>query len=159
MNTGIKTTSVDRTSKGRTGNSSDHEKRDGTEPDSCPFTWARSPEHILQQETYLALATIFVLLRLLYFILPSLLLCAQFVWRKHILNLSLGRIWEHPLAYLNRAKQLFGSLKEPCKRRNLQGAMNAKAWASKSLASVSLGEASTSRVSPVSWTQMTIFSC
>lgn len=142
---------MDRTSLDRIAHSLDNEKDNGAELDSCPFSWARSPENMLQQETYLALATIFVILRLLYFILPCLRVCAQFSWRRHVLNVWLRSLWEHPLAYLNRAIQLFSSLKEPCKRSNLQeGAMNAKAWASKSLASVSFGEASTSRVVPVS---------
>lgn len=145
MSIGIKTPSMDKTSLERIENSGNHEGND-SEAESCPFTWARSPENLLRQETYLALATIFVLLRLLYFILPVLQICAQFAWRRHVLNIRLKSLWEHPLAYLNRAIQLFSSLKEPCKRTNLQGAMNAKVWASKSLASVSFGEASTSRV-------------
>lgn len=146
MRIGIKTPSMDKTSLERIENSGNHERNNNSEPESCPFTWARSPENLLRQETYLALATIFVLLRLLYFIFPGLRICAQFAWRRHILNMRLKCLWEHPLAYLNRAIQLFSSLKEPCKRSNLQGAMNAKVWASKSLASVSFGEASTSRV-------------
>jgi hypothetical protein len=116
--------------------------------DSCPFTWARSPENMFKQETYLALATLFVVLRLLYFLLPIIRVCAQFAWRRHV---RLRSLWEHPLAYLNRVIQLFRLLKEPCKRSNIQeGAMNAKAWASKSLASVSFGETSTSRAVPIS---------
>ncbi|KAM7520771.1 hypothetical protein LguiB_019733 [Lonicera macranthoides] len=146
--TGVKTTSVDRTSLDRITNSVDKEKDNNSEQEeSCPFSWARSPENMLQQETYLALATIFVLFRLIYLIFPGLRVFVQFAWRRCILNIRLRSLWEHPLAYLNRAIQLFSWLKEPCKRSNLQeGAMNAKAWASKSLASVSFGKASTSRV-------------
>lgn len=77
----------------------------------------------------MALATAFVLMRLLYVFLPALHRSAQ-----------LARV------YLNRAKQLFDSLKAKLQ----EGAMNAKAWASKSLATVSFGDASTSRVVPVS---------
>ncbi|KAK9269947.1 hypothetical protein L1049_025520 [Liquidambar formosana] len=149
--TGIKTAPLDRTSLEKIGHPSNHEKHDNSEQESCPFSWARSPENLLRQETYLALATTFVLLRLLYFIFPALRVCAQCAWRGHIRNVSLWSLWEHPLVYLNRAIQLFNSLKEPCKRSNLQGgAMNARAWASKSLASVSIGDASTSRGAPVS---------
>ncbi|XP_057973379.1 5'-adenylylsulfate reductase-like 4 [Malania oleifera] len=146
--TGIKTAALHQTALEKIRHSSNHEKHNTAEQESCPFSWARSPENMLRQETYLALATAFVLLRLLYYTLPALLVCAQGAWRRRIRNLSL---WEHPLAYLNRSRQIFNSLKEPCKKRNLQGgAMNAKAWASKSLASVSIGDASTSRCSPVS---------
>lgn len=145
--TGIKIAPTDKTPPDRIGNSTDHEKHN-SEQESCPF----SPENIFQEETYLALATIFVLSRLLYFIFPGLRVIAQSAWRRLFLNTSLRSLWEHPLSYLNMngSIQLFGSLKEPCKRSNLhEGAINAKAWASKSLASVSFGEASTSRVMPL----------
>ncbi|XP_041017501.1 5'-adenylylsulfate reductase-like 4 [Juglans microcarpa x Juglans regia] len=147
--TGIKTASLDQISIENVGCLSNHEKHDNTEQESCPFSWARSPEKLLRQETYLALATTFVLLRLLYFSFPTVLLCARYAWRRHIRNVRLGGLWEHPLAYLRRAIQLFNSLKEPCKRSNLQeGAMNAGAWASKSLATVSIGDAGNSRGLP-----------
>ncbi|KAL7164514.1 hypothetical protein ACSBR2_040422 [Camellia fascicularis] len=149
--TGLKTEPLNGTYLERIGQSSDNGKNNHPEQESCPFSWARSPKNLLQQETYLALATAFVLLRLLYFILPTLSACTRLVWRLYIPNMKLKNLWEHPPTYLNRAIQLFNSLKEPCKRSDLQeGAMNAKAWASKSLASVSFGDANTSRVVPVS---------
>lgn len=147
--TGIKTVSLDQVSLDKVGRPSNNETHDNSEQESCPFSWARSPEKLFRQETYLALATAFVLLRLLYFIFPTLLFCAQYTWKKHVQNVRLGSLWEHPSAYLKRAIHLFNSLKEPCKRSNLQeGAMNARAWASKSLATVSIGDASTSRDLP-----------
>ncbi|CAL5374007.1 unnamed protein product [Camellia sinensis] len=149
-NPSLKTEPLNGTYLERIGQSSDDGKNNHPEQESCPFSWARSPENLLQQETYLALATAFVLLRLLYFLLPTLSACTRLVWRLYIPNMKLKSLWEHPPAYLNRAIQLFNSLKEPCKRSNLQeGAMNAKAWASKSLASVSFGDANTSRVVPM----------
>ncbi|KAH1121807.1 hypothetical protein J1N35_004967 [Gossypium stocksii] len=146
--TGIKN-SLDKTSLGKIGHLSNQEKHNSTEQESCPFSWARSPENLLRQETYLALATTFVLFRLLYLLYPTLLVFAQLTWRRLIRNVKLGTLLEHPLAYLKRAIQLFNSLKEPCKRSNLQGAMNARAWASKSLATVSIGDANTNRVVPI----------
>ncbi|XWS25286.1 hypothetical protein CRYUN_Cryun27aG0056200 [Craigia yunnanensis] len=148
--TGIKNKSLDKTSLEKIGHLSNHENHNSTEQESCPFSWARSPENLLRQETYLALATTFVLLRLLYLLYPTLLVFAQFTWRQLIRNVKLGSLLEHPLAYLKRAILLFNSLKEPCKRSNLQGAMNARAWASKSLATVSIGDANTSRAVPMS---------
>ncbi|GLT31155.1 hypothetical protein SLA2020_059130 [Shorea laevis] len=147
--TGHKTASLDKISLGKIGHHSNQEKHNSIEPETCPFSWARSPENLLRQETYLALATIFVLLRLLYLLYPTLLVFAQFTWRRFI-NLRFCSLLEHPLAYLKRA-QLLNSLKEPhkrsSKRSNLQeGARNARAWASKSLATVSIGDASTSKV-------------
>ncbi|KAB5568703.1 hypothetical protein DKX38_002496 [Salix brachista] len=124
--------------EGSIGRASHHEKHDTPGQESCPFSWARSPENLLREETYLALATTFVILRLSYLTFPAMLAFAQFIWRRHVQNMRLGSLLEHPRAYLNRAVQLFNSLKEPCKRSNLQeGALNARAWASKSLATVS----------------------
>ncbi|KAK4352396.1 hypothetical protein RND71_027914 [Anisodus tanguticus] len=147
--TGFQSASVDTTSLGKTGCSSNHLKLHGSEQENCPFSWARSPENLLQQETYLALATLFVLMKVLYKIFPALRKIAQIGWEGCVLHIRLRSLWELPLLYLNRAVQLCNSLKDPCKRSNLQeGAMNAKAWASKSLASVSFGESSTSRAVP-----------
>ncbi|KAI4307400.1 hypothetical protein L6164_030596 [Bauhinia variegata] len=144
--TGISTVSLDQVSLEKIGRLSVLEKHGNTEPENCPFSWARSPENLLRQETYLALATTFVILRLLYFFFPTLLICVQCAWRRLIQSVRIGSLLEHPLVYLKRIMQSFSRLKEPCKRSNLQeGAMNAKAWASKSLATVSIGEASTSR--------------
>ena len=146
MNVGITIAALDETSLNRIGSPSTHEKHDSSEQESCPFSWARSPENLLRQETYLALATTFVVLRFLYLIFPSLIAIIQCAWRRYIRNMRFGTMLEHPIAYLKRAVQLSKSLKEPCKRSNLQeGAMNAKAWASKSLATVSIGDANTSR--------------
>ncbi|CAH9079449.1 unnamed protein product [Cuscuta epithymum] len=150
--TGYKTPPVDVISLNKVGCSrNQHIYNSGSEPESCPFPWARSPENFLQQETYLMLATVFVLLRLLYALFPYIRRFAHFSYTRY--NMRISSLWEHPLLYLHRVFQVFSSLKEPCKRSNLQeGAMNAKVWASKSLASVSFGEASSSRVGPVNLT-------
>ncbi|KAJ6791745.1 5'-adenylylsulfate reductase-like 3 [Iris pallida] len=112
-----------------------------TDQENCPFSWARSPEKLLQQDTYLALASSFVLLRLLYFLLPKLNSCVERTWRRRMQLASLMSLWD----YFQKAKQGLSSL-IPHKRSNLQeGALNAKAWASKSLASVSIGESSSVR--------------
>ncbi|XP_057439897.1 5'-adenylylsulfate reductase-like 4 [Lotus japonicus] len=144
--TGIRIDSLDQVSLDNVGRPSANEINGNTEPESCPFSWARSPENLLRQETYLALATAFVVLRLLYLFFPTLLICFQYAWRRVIRNVRLGSLPDHALVYLKRIIQSFKSLKEPCKRSNLQeGAFNAKAWASKSLATVSIGEESSSR--------------
>lgn len=143
--TGIECSTQDWTILEEIRDSSDHNKHGNLEEESCPFWWARSPENLLRQETYLALATIFVLLRLLYLLYPTFLLFSRHAW-KYIQNASLLSSLDHILSYLKQAAQLRGCLREPSKRMNLQeGAMNARVWASKSLATVSIGEASTSR--------------
>lgn len=145
--TGIRVDSFDQLSLEKIGRSSADKNHGITEPESCPFSWARrSPENLLHQETYLALATTFVVLRLLYLFFPTLLICFHYAWRRVIQNVRIWSLLEHPLIYLKRLVQSFNCLKEPCKRSNLQeGAMNARAWASKSLATVSIGEESSSR--------------
>ncbi|OAY58122.1 5'-adenylylsulfate reductase-like 4 [Manihot esculenta] len=149
--TGVKAASLNKGSLDKILRPSNHEKRSSNDQESCPFSWAKSPENLFRQETYLALATAFVFLRLIYIFFPTLLVFAQFAWRRHIQNLRLGIFLEHPRTYLNGIMQLFNSLKEPCRKSNLQeGAMNARAWASKSLATVSIGDASTSRGAPLS---------
>ncbi|KAG6402466.1 hypothetical protein SASPL_134660 [Salvia splendens] len=116
-----------------------------THQETCPFPWARSPENLLQQETYLALATMFVIMRLLYYTFPTLRSYGQLAWRRYIINASFSGLWEHSVVHISRLLQLFKSLNEPGKKSNLQeGAKNAKAWASKSLATVSFGDASSS---------------
>ncbi|CAH9133261.1 unnamed protein product [Cuscuta epithymum] len=144
--TGVKTKIDDVMSLDKVGCSTHQDgHKSGSEPESCPFSWARSPQNLLRQNTYLMLATIFVVLRLMYAIFPHIRRFARFAYTRY--NMRISSLWEHPLLYLHRGFQVFNSLKEPCKRSNLQErAMNARAWASKSLASVSFGEASSSRV-------------
>ncbi|KAK9111007.1 hypothetical protein Scep_018526 [Stephania cephalantha] len=120
-------------------------KLGGRDRESCPFPWAWFPNNVLDQEGYLRLAIIFVLLRVIYLFHPILLACALTLWRRHIRNRSLVNLWECPLTYFKKVLQVFCALKEPCRKSNLQGgALNAGVWASKSLASVSIGDASTS---------------
>ncbi|XP_072989846.1 5'-adenylylsulfate reductase-like 3 [Typha latifolia] len=116
--------------------------KEDTEQEDCPFSWARSPEKLLQQDTYLALASSFLLLRLLYILLPKLNACVKNAWRRHTRFASLMNLSE---ASIDQIRLGFKGLL-PSKRRNLQGAMSASAWASKSLASVSIGEPSSGRV-------------
>ncbi|KAJ0512324.1 putative Thioredoxin domain, 5'-adenylylsulfate reductase-like protein [Helianthus annuus] len=82
-----------------------HDKGDNNniDPEICPFSWAKSPENLLKQETYLALATLFVVFRTVYLIYPFIVTSVQYARRTWLL-------WDHPYAYLNRAIQLFSSL-------------------------------------------------
>jgi len=119
------------------------EPKKDVELENCPFWWARSPENILQQDTYLALAICFVILRLLYLLFPKIVSTAKWAWRRHSLFANLMGVHEYFFTYLEQARQKFNRL-YPSKRGNLQeGARSATAWASKSLASVSIGEPST----------------
>ena len=153
---GIRIDSLDELSLEEIGRSSADKSHGNSESESSPFSQARSPENLLYQETYLALATTFVILRLLYLFFPNLLICIQYAWRRVIQNIRLGSLLEHPLIYLKRLTQSFNRLKEPYKRSNLQeGAMNARAWASKSLATVSIGEESSSSRGTHQWVDCT----
>lgn len=104
--TGVEAESVDKKSLDKM-DTFENGNDNNSEPETCPFTWARSPENLLRQETYLALATLFVVLRSLYLSYPFIVTSARYARRTrfHIRNL-----WEHPLGYMNRAIQLFSSL-------------------------------------------------
>ncbi|KAJ0974989.1 hypothetical protein J5N97_016954 [Dioscorea zingiberensis] len=116
-----------------------------TDQENCPFSWARSPERLLQQDTYLALASSFVLLRMLYFLLPKLNSCVLHTCRRQLRFASLMNTWEYFHACLSQVRHNMNNL-NPCKRSDFhEGAMHAKVWASTSLASVSIGESSTGR--------------
>lgn len=112
-----------------------------SEQEYCPFSWARSPEKLLQQDTYLLLAVSFLLLRLICFLFPRMKACTTWIWSWHMRFATFGNLEDYLRAYVDQAKQGFGRL-NPCKRGNLHGA---RAWASKSLVSVSIGESSSAR--------------
>lgn len=120
----------------------------------CPYSWAKSPEKLLQQDTYLMLAILFLILRMLHFLFPKVLIWLKRVWKRHVWPVNGAILRENHLTFIEQILYIFNinriksSLKF-CKRRNFQGAMNARVWASKSFASVSLGEGSSSKVASV----------
>ncbi|KAH9624458.1 hypothetical protein KSS87_008148 [Heliosperma pusillum] len=127
---------------------SNQERNDNSEIENYPFSWAKYLENLFQRETYLALATTFVLLRLVFVLIPYVLEFARCTWRRYMEHVRVTALWEYPLRYLNKSKQVLSSCRGPRKGSNFQeGAINARAWASKSLASaVSIGgDASASR--------------
>lgn len=121
----------------------------------CPYSWAKSPEKLLQQDTYLILAILFLVLRMFHFLFPKVLIWLKRVWKRHVWPVNGAILREnHPtfieqILYIFNINRIKCSLKF-CKRRNFQeGAMNARVWASKSLASVSLGEGSSNKVASI----------
>ncbi|EPS62898.1 hypothetical protein M569_11894, partial [Genlisea aurea] len=100
------------------------------EEEGCPFPWARSPENLLRQETYLTLATIFVISRLVHLIFPTFRRYARSAWRRY----SSSTV---PAAYY--VNQILLVLVQSFKGRNLLQE-GAKTWASKSLSTVSLAD-------------------
>jgi len=50
--------------------------------------WARSPDRLLHQDTCLALASSFVLLRLLHFLIPKINACMKQAWRMRLYELN-----------------------------------------------------------------------
>lgn len=95
--TGFQIKSLDKTSRDKTRHVLKHEKHKSSEQESWSFSWARSPQNLLRQETYLALATTFVLFRLLYLFYPTLLVFARFTWKRINRDVKLGTMLEHPL--------------------------------------------------------------
>ncbi|CAA3002342.1 5 -adenylylsulfate reductase-like 4 [Olea europaea subsp. europaea] len=121
--TGTKMASVDGVCLDKIGCSL-YQEEHKSDKEICPFPWARFPVNLLQQETCLALAILFVILRLVYFFFPSVQGCTQLSWRRCVVKLR--SLWKHPVMYLNRAIPLYNSLEEPCKKSNLhEGAKNA----------------------------------
>ncbi|KAK9742612.1 hypothetical protein RND81_03G185700 [Saponaria officinalis] len=113
------------------------ERNENEDTEDNLLSWTRSPKKLLEQETYLALATAFVLLRLMYLLVPYLLELTHCTWRRFTQqHVRVATLWEHPLRYLNTTKQVLSSLVGTRKGSNFQeNALNARAWASKSLAS------------------------
>ncbi|MBA0828011.1 hypothetical protein Goarm_012737 [Gossypium armourianum] len=95
--TGFQIKSLGKTSRDKTRHVLKHEKHKSSEQESWSFSWARSPQNLLRQETYLALATTFVLFRLLYLFYPTLLVFTRFTWKRINRDVKLGTMLEHPL--------------------------------------------------------------
>ncbi|KAL0877104.1 hypothetical protein Bca101_026809 [Brassica carinata] len=114
--------------------------QNNTEPENGPVSWVRRrspPENLFCQETYLTLATVFVLLRLVHLIFPALVMFVKFTWGRVAQNMRSGSLLEHSVTMY---------LREPSMSSNLEeGTMSATAWASKSLATVSIGDSSSLR--------------
>nr|CAD1837575.1 unnamed protein product [Ananas comosus var. bracteatus] len=139
--TGINLASLDGISLNKIVDLSDMtEFNEDTEQKTCPFSWARSLEKLLQQDTYLALASAFVLLRLLSILVPKLNVWANRAWRRRARFASLISFWIVSKAYIEQAKQGFNKVILRKRSNLLEGAMNAGVWASKSLASVATRE-------------------
>lgn len=116
------------------------------------YPWyVSSTREMIQREPYLVFAVLFLCLRVLVYIFPEVLFHLKAFWVSSVPHLNLEIFGE--------TSQLFGRALHMvdvrrvltklriCKTRNFhEGAKNARVWAS-SLASVSLGESSSSRTS------------
>ncbi|CAA2986463.1 5'-adenylylsulfate reductase-like 5 [Olea europaea var. sylvestris] len=104
------------------------------------------------REPYLVLSVVFVFSRAFIHFFPEIVAHAMALWLEHIPHLNMG-IFGESRQLLGRVFQLIDikriwSKLKLCKTRNfLRGARNARVWAS-SLASVSLGESSSTRAFP-----------
>ncbi|KAL0369939.1 UNVERIFIED_CONTAM: 5'-adenylylsulfate reductase-like 5 [Sesamum angustifolium] len=103
-------------------------------------------------EPYLVLSAVFVFLRAFLYFFPEIVSRIMALWVAYIPHLNLGifgesrQVLAHVL-HLIDVKRIWSKLKL-CKTRNFhERARNARVWAS-SLASVSLGEASSTRIFP-----------
>lgn len=114
-------------------------------------SWNRlSLRQMIQYEPYLVFAVFFLCLRLLISILPEVLSRLKAFWESYVPHLNMG-IFGETSQILGRALHMVDvrsvlTKLRLCKTRNFrEGAKNARVWAS--LASVSLGESSSSRAS------------
>ncbi|KAL0460506.1 UNVERIFIED_CONTAM: 5'-adenylylsulfate reductase-like 5 [Sesamum latifolium] len=113
---------------------------------------AASLKETFLMEPYLVLSAVFVFLRAFLYFFPEIVSRIMALWVAHIPHLNLGIFGEsrqllaHVL-HLIDVKRIWSKLKL-CKTRNFhERARNARVWAS-SLASVSLGETSSTRIFP-----------
>ncbi|CAA0828993.1 5-adenylylsulfate reductase-like 5 [Striga hermonthica] len=116
-----------------------------------PQLWNRASfKETFSREPYLVLSVIFIFLRAFLYIYPEIASRILALWTAYIPHLNLGIFGESKqllghILHLIDVKRIWSKLKI-CKTRNFhRGARNARVWAS-SIASVSLGEASSSRV-------------
>ncbi|KAK4440424.1 5'-adenylylsulfate reductase-like 5 [Sesamum alatum] len=122
------------------------------EPKVFQLWHGASLKEIFLREPYLALSVIFVLSRALLYFFPEIASQIMAMWAACIPHLNIEMFGESRqligrLLYLIDVKRIWSKLKL-CKTRNFhKGARNARVWAS-SLASVSLGETSSSRIFP-----------
>lgn len=111
-----------------------------------------SLKEIFLSKLYLVLSVVFVLSRAFLYFFPEIASHMRVFWVAYIPHLNMEIFGESRqlvsrVLQLVDVKRLWNKMKL-CKTRNFQkGARNAQVWAS-SLASVSLGEASSSRVFP-----------
>ncbi|CAA2992300.1 5'-adenylylsulfate reductase-like 5 [Olea europaea var. sylvestris] len=114
--------------------------------------WGSSLKGTFSREPYLVLSVVFVLSRAFLYFFPEIVFRAMALWLAHIPHLNMG-VFGESRQLLGRVFQLIDikriwSKLKLCKTRNFhKGARNARVWAS-SLASVSLGESSSTRAFP-----------
>ncbi|KAH7571701.1 hypothetical protein JRO89_XS04G0121500 [Xanthoceras sorbifolium] len=110
-----------------------------------------SLREMIRREPYLVFAVLFLCLRMLIFIFPEVISCLKAFWASYVPHLNL-EIFGETSQLFGRALHMIDVRRvwtklRLCKTRNFhEGAKNARVWAS-SLASVSLGESSSSRTS------------
>lgn len=106
----------------------------------------------VSREPYLVLSVVFVLLRAFLYFFPEIVSRAIALWLAHIPHLNIG-IFGESRQLLGRVfqlidiKRIWSKLKLCITRNFHRGARNARVWAS-SLASVSLGESSSTKAFP-----------
>lgn len=115
-------------------------------------SWIGSSVHeIFAREPYLIFSVLFLILRVLVYVMPTVVHRLRAIWASYRPHLNL-EIFGETSQILGRILQMIDvkrawSKLRICKSRNFhRSARNARVWAS-SLASVSLGETSTSRLS------------
>ena len=114
---------------------------------SLLWRWDGSPREIVANEPYIAFSLLFIFVKAFVLLFPKIISHLRALWVWYAWRLNLGIIGESS-QLLERAlhvvdlKKVWNKLRLCNKTRNFQnGAKNARVWAS-SLASVSLGKAS-----------------
>lgn len=121
---------------------------------SKPFKpWNGSLNDMTTKEPYLLPAFLYICLKMLTPVLTPIFSCFKAFWLSHAWRLNMGILGESSqllerMHHVIDIKKLWSKVRLCNKNRNFQkGAKNARVWAS-SLASVSLGESSSTRLVP-----------
>lgn len=117
--------------------------------EKSPLLWNASPREILIREPYLVFSLLFLCLKAFLYFFPGVVSHVIAFWVSYGWHLNLGLVGEisqllERVLHVVNLKRVWSKIRL-CKVRNFHnGAKNARVWAS-SLASVSLGESSSSR--------------
>ncbi|KAF3787691.1 5'-adenylylsulfate reductase-like 5 [Nymphaea thermarum] len=112
-------------------------------------SWNGSLREMLMRERYLVMSVLFLCFRAFIYVLPGVHSRLRTLWALHGRNVNFGAIFGSLSTLLEQAahvlnfKRLWSKLRQSKMRKFHKGANNARVWAS-SLASVSLGESSSS---------------
>lgn len=127
--------------------------------ENCPYPWAKSPEKWLHDDMYLIFATIFLVLRLFFYLLPKISNAVKQYWprKETLLQAHKGFLKKLLLQNVEQEQRRITSSGKSTKSKSLRmerqeiketgkGVLSMPGWSSSSLAAVTLTESSSRAV-------------